>query len=174
VHDFPTGLRNAGASAQEMIDWYACDGLGFPFDDVYFRTIDVAAPATLVYRWLCQLRARRVPRSARPEFDRLQIGQRYLRDFRIVGFEPGVHVTVVMRGSAPARLLGDVAATFALRQDYAGTRLVVKELVRYPSGILGWLPRLVKPALDLLTLRLALGALAKRAERDYEEFVEHA
>ncbi len=154
-----------------MLDWYPCDGLGFPFDDVYFRALDVAAPLALVYRWLCQLRAGYFPpRRARREFDHLQAGQRFASAFRIVAFEAGRHVTVALRRRALERTLGDVAATFRLKPDYAGTRLILKELVRYPGGLFGFPGRLLRPSLDLIALRTQLRLVARRAERDYLVF----
>ena len=36
---------------------YPCDGLIDCPDRVVFRGVDIAAPAALVFRWLCQLRA---------------------------------------------------------------------------------------------------------------------
>ncbi len=153
-----------------MLDWYPCDGLGFPFHDVYFRALDVAAPLALVYHWLCQLRVGYLPkRRAVAQFDSLQVGQRFAQAFRIVAFESGRHVTIALRRHAPERLLGDVAATFRLGADYAGTRVILKELVRYPAGIFGIPARLLRPPLDLLASRTQLRLVARRAERDYLE-----
>lgn len=137
-----------------MIASYPCDDLGFPHDDVYFRAIDVEAPAPLVYHLLC-------PRN-------IQAGQRFSRSFRIAACAPGRHATIVMRRRAPERLIADVVATYFLGVDRYGTRLIVKELVRYPRGFGGFIGRLVYPFLDLWAMRRKLLKIAVRAEGESE------
>jgi len=44
-----------GATAAERAAPYGCDGLVRDPDRVLFRAVDVAAPAPLVFRWLCQI-----------------------------------------------------------------------------------------------------------------------
>jgi hypothetical protein len=137
-----------------MIASYPCDDLGFPYNDVCFRAIDVAAPAPLVYHFLSR--------------GRIAAGQRFMQSFRVVACVPGVHVTVVMRRRAPERLVADVAATYFLGSDPNGTRVIVKELIRYRRGLGGFIARLIYPFLDLVAMRRRLRTLAARAESEYD------
>src|SRR5688500_981727 len=98
--------RTWGSSEDERARRYPCDGLVAPVDDELWRAVDVAAPAPVTYRWLCQLRAapysydwidnfgRRSPRELTPGLDALEVGQRVMRIFRLVAFEPGRHLTL--------------------------------------------------------------------------------
>jgi hypothetical protein len=168
VIDFPTGVRNSGASPHEMIGWFPCDDLRFPSDDVYFRAVDVDAPAAFVFRRLSQLRTGRIPRNLGAGLEPLKAGQRFARFCRIVSCVAGEHITVAMRSSAPHWLLGDFVATYRLDDSPAGVRVVVKKLVRYPAPPYGWLVRRVMPLLDRIALGNRLGVLAARSESDYE------
>jgi hypothetical protein len=69
-----------------------------------------------------------------------------------------------MRRRAPQRLIADVVATYFLGADRSGTRLIVKELVRYPRGLGGLIGRLVYPFLDLWVMRRRLLKIAVQAE----------
>ena len=93
-----------------------------------YRAVDVAAPAEIVFRWLCQLRAapysydlidnggRRSPQELTPGLERLEPGQRFMRIFRLVEFEPGRSITVLSRGT----VFGEVAVTYRVRGAGAG------------------------------------------------------
>jgi hypothetical protein len=137
-----------------------CDALlpGAPL--VLHRAVSVQAPAPLVYRWLCQLRAapysydlldnfgRRSPQQLTPGLERLAAGQRVMTIFRLAEFEPDVHVTLWNRG----RMLGPVAVTYAVVPERgAGTRLLLR---------IRWSPRAVPLAREALATAFALGDLA--------------
>ena len=141
-----------------------------------FRAVDVAAPTSIVFRWLCQLRAapysydlldnagRRSPQMLTPGLERLQAGQRFMRIFRLVDFEPGRSITVRSRGS----VFGEVLVTYRVREDGGGgSRLVAKLLVVSPPGPLGSMPaRALLAAGDLVMMRRQLLNLARLAERE--------
>jgi hypothetical protein len=163
-----------GTTAQERAAAYPCDGLIESPDRVLFRGVDVAAPAGLVFRWLCQLRAapysydwidnlgRRSPRQLIAGLDQLQVGQRFMI-FRLVSFEAGRSITL----DSSTALFGRVALTYRVTATEAGrTRLVVKLVCAAPRGLYGSVLRRILPAGDLVMMRKQLLTLKARAERD--------
>jgi hypothetical protein len=87
------------------------------------RAVDVAAPAAVAFRWLCQLTrapysydlidnlGRRSPRTLTPGADDLQLGATFVMIFQIAAFEPGVEITGVGR-PGPTRRFGPMACTY--------------------------------------------------------------
>jgi hypothetical protein len=137
-------------------------------DDTLYRGITIAAPPSVVFRWLCQMRiapysydwidnlGRQSPRQLTPGLEELALGQEVMRDFELVDFVRDQHLTLrIKRGSLVQKVLGgDVAITYGLIADGARTcRLLAKMVVRYPRGIVGWLMRHVLPWGDLLMMR---------------------
>jgi hypothetical protein len=157
---------------------YPCDALIDDPDRVLFRSIDIAAPAALVFRWLCQLRAapysydlidnfpRQSPRHLIDGLDQLDIGQPFMSIFRLVAFEEGRSITL----DSSTALFGRVAGTYlvALR-DRDRSRLVVKLAFTAPSGWLGPIVRRLLPGGDLIMMRKQLRTLKALAERDAAE-----
>lgn len=126
--------------------------------DLLWRGVDVGAPASLVFRWLCQLRVapyrydwinrgRRSPRALLPGQGELCAGQTFMKIFRLVAFEPGFWLTLeTPPGSSGARLFGRVGVTYWARcVGPDRTRLLVKLRVTYPRGISGALLRALLP-----------------------------
>src|SRR5256885_7618584 len=110
-----------------------CDPLLADPDGVYHRAVDIDAPAALVFRWLCQLRAapysydwidnlgRRSPRQLIEGLDQLEVGQRFMI-FRLVSFEAGRSITL----DSSTALFGRVALTYRVTATEPGrSRLVV-------------------------------------------------
>lgn len=170
--------KNWGASAAEVGAPFACDALDFPADDVFHRALDVAAPAPLVFRWLCQLRvapysydtidnfARRSPPHLTPGLENLAAGQRAMTIFRIAGFGPR-ELTLRLGMRFAAALMGDFAGTYRVFEvSPVASRIVVRVLVRYPRGAYGRLLRRFMPTLDLIMFRKQLSTLKRYAERD--------
>jgi hypothetical protein len=171
-----------GSTAEERDATYPCDALIHRPDGVLFRAVDVAAPADLVFRWLCQLRlapysydwidnlGRRSPRQLTPGLDRLEVGQPVATMFRLASFEEGRSITF----GANSWLFGRLAMTYRAvpvaadagddTDPPAGScRLVVKLAVVWPSGLHGVVMRSLLPAGDLVMMRrqlLNLKALA--------------
>jgi hypothetical protein len=163
--------------------------LAFPGDrpedadgDLLWRGVGVAAPAAVVFRWLCQLRVapysydwidnggRRSPRALTPGLEALERGQRFMQIFRLEDFTPGAHVTLeTPAGSRGARLFGRVRVTYWARAEAVGrTRLLVKLRVVPARGLWGRALRRLLPWGDLLMLRrqlLNLKALAEGTPR---------
>jgi hypothetical protein len=167
-----------GSTGAERALAFPCDRHLAPFDDALFRAVDVDAAPAVVFRWLCQLRAapysydwidnggRESPRALTPGLDELAAGQRVMTIFDLVDFEPGRHLTLVLRRGSG--LFGDIAATYLVaprERDHA--RLVVKLLVRYPAGAVGWLARTLLPWGDLVMMRKQLLTLKALAEADH-------
>jgi hypothetical protein len=150
--------------------------------DRLWRGVAVAAPADVVFRWLCQLRVapysydwidnggRRSPRMLTPGLDRLERGQPFMRIFALEDFEPGVHLTLATPiGSRGARLFGAVRVTYWARaQAEDRTRLLAKLRVVPARGLSGRAMRAFLPWGDLVMMRrqlLNLKALAEATAR---------
>lgn len=133
------------------------------------RAISVEAPATVLFRWLCQLRiapysydlldnlGRRSPRELTPGLERLEVGQRFMRIFSLASFASDDHLTLRASG---------VAVTYAVRARADRSRLVARVLFKAPGGRLG----------DALAGRtLALGDLVMMRKQllTLKELAEH-
>jgi hypothetical protein len=154
---------------------FACDDFVTRPDNVLFRAVDVDAPASVVFRWLCQLRVapysydvvdnwgRRSPAHLTPGVDDLAVGQRFMTIFTLVHVEPGSSITVAM----DHRVFGRIACTYRVTPRTAdSSRLVVKIVVASVAGATGWLMARLLPAGDLLMMRRQLLNLKRLAERD--------
>jgi len=175
----PSVVRHWGSTEDERAQRFPCDELAPHAPMRLYRAVDVQAPPEMVFRWLCQLRAapysydlidngaRRSPQQLTPGLERLEAGQRFMRIFRLVSFEPGRSVTVLSRGT----LFGEVVVSYRVRAAEPGTsRLVAKLLVSPGGGPFGSAPaRALLAAGDLVMMRRQLLNLARLAERDARE-----
>jgi hypothetical protein len=128
------------------------------------RAIGIAAPPSIVFCWLCQLRAapysydvldnlgRRSPRERDPELVHLEVGQRFMTLFALQSFVVDEQITVLAKG---------VAVTYAVRPEGAGSRLHVRVLFGGPR----LLARLLA-LFDLVMMRKQLITLKSLAERE--------
>src|SRR5438128_8384693 len=166
-----------GSTAAERARPFPCDGLVPEPTDALFRAVDVAAPARVVFRWLCQLRAapysydwidnfgRTSLRRLTPGLERLEVGQRVMTFFELVEFEPNRQLTVMTPPTALDGVFGRFAVSYVvLPRDETRTRLVVKVLIGYARGPLGWAARWVLPWGDLVMMRKQLLTLKSLAE----------
>jgi hypothetical protein len=167
--------KNWGATPAEQAQAFPCDRHLADPDDAYFRAVSVDAPASVVFRWLCQLRlapysydwidnlGRRSPQTLVPGVDELAVGQRFAIIFRLVEFERDRHLTILLRNSP---LFGDVAVTYlVMPETEERCRLIAKLLVRYPGPApLAVLERALLPAGDLVMMRRQLLNLKGLAE----------
>ena len=165
-----------GSTAAERSASYPCEGFVPGAELEVYRAIDIAAPVTVVFRWLCQLRAapysydlldnlgRRSPRELIPGLDQLEVGQRIMTIFHLASFAPDRHLTIVCDGIGQ-KLLGDVSSTYAVEPAGSGSRLVLK-LVAIPpcGGLVGAAYRRVMPWFDLLMMRKQFLTLKRLAE----------
>jgi hypothetical protein len=142
---------------------------------VVFRAVDISAPAPLVFRWLCQLRAapysydwidnlgRKSPQVLTPGLEELEVGQRFMTIFRLVAFDGGS--TITLDSSTP--LFGRVVCTYQVTASVSSeSHLVAKLLVAVPRGPFGAIVRHLLPMGDLVMMRKQLLTLKVLAERD--------
>jgi hypothetical protein len=161
---------NWGASADERATPMACDGLLADAPVRLHRGVSVDAPASLVFRWLCQLRlapysydlidnlGRTSPRKLVPGIEQLEVGQRFMSIFSLTSFAYDEHITLRSRRTA---------VTYAAISSDGPTRLLARVLFDPPCGRLG--AALIGRALavgDLVMMRKQLLTLKLLAERD--------
>jgi hypothetical protein len=171
---FPAAVRQWGTIPEERAAALPCDRFLPEADDVADRAIDVGAPPEVVFRRLCQLRVapysydlidnfgRRSPRELVPGLEHLELGQRFARIFRLVDAEPGRSLTI----RTDRRIFGDVVCTYAVAPRPGGSRLLARLRIRYPSGLVGLVERVVLPPGDLVMMRKQLRTFAELAEED--------
>jgi hypothetical protein len=169
-------VRTWGSTADERAARFGCDEVLPAADHALFRAVTVAAPAPLMFRWLCQLRlapysydqidnfGRHSPQELVPGTDELVVGQRMVAIFHLASFERDRQLTLTARGNP---VFGDVAVTYRVEPTGPDAcRLVVKLAVQYPRHPLGQLGRWWLPAGDLVMMRRQLLNLRALAERD--------
>jgi hypothetical protein len=168
-----------GTTPEERAAPYACDALVTGHRLEAWRGIDVAAPASTLFRWLCQLRAapysydwidnfgRRSPRDLTPGLDALAVGQKVMRIFDMVSFETGSEMTIA--GNRMARRVfapfGRIAVTYRVVPADGRSRLLAK-VVAAPRGPLAPLVRLLLPWGDWIMMRKQFHTLRDLAERN--------
>jgi hypothetical protein len=164
---------NWGASASERSAAMPCDGLAPGACTRADRAIDIDAPVTTVFAWLCQLRVapysydvldnfgRRSPRKRNPELRHLVAGQRFMTLFRLHSFVDDKHITLRTKR---------VAVTYAVRPVRGATRLHVRVLFEGPKliGHLAAAGDLVMMRKQLLTLK----SLAEQEARQTKEVMQ--
>jgi len=171
-----------GVTTAERDRAYPCDALLPGPADRLLRGVDVAAPADVVYRWVCQFRVapysydwidnlgRRSPRRPLPWCWDLEVGQTFSRIFTLESFVVGEHLTVRMAPGTGARAFGDLALTYAVvpvGPERSRLLAVIRapkptnRLVALRSWLLGWG--------DLLMMRKQLLTFAAFAAREHAE-----
>lgn len=153
-----------GAHPSEREASLPCDALFADAGVQADRAISIAAPPSIVFCWLCQLRVapysydivdnlgRRSPRERDPELVHLDVGQRFMTLFALQSFAAGKQITLRSKG---------VAVTYAVRAAGAGSRLHARVMFGGPRPLARAL------ALgDLVMMRKQLLTLKSLAERD--------
>jgi hypothetical protein len=167
-----------GSTEAERAAAYPCDALLPGAEQALFRAVDVAAPAPVVFRWLCQLKVapysydwidnggRRSPRALTPGLEQLERGQRVMTIFELSDFERDHHLTLTLRASRASRAFGALACSYVVDAvAERSSRLRVKLLVRPPRGAIGAFARAFLPWGDLVMMRKQLLTLKSLAER---------
>lgn len=172
-----------GTTADERRIAFPCDRLLGQPDLAYYRGITIRAKPGTIFRWLCQLRiapysydlldnlGRGSPQELTPGLDELAAGQRLMGVFELVDFERERHLTIQLRcDTFESRVYGlfvsDLAASYLVAQEAsADPRLLLKMVVRYRRGPLGWVARVVLPWGDLIMMRKQFLNLKRLAEQ---------
>ena len=135
-----------GATAAEAKATYPCDRLAEAPYVALTRAVDVDAPVSVIFQWLCQLRAapysydwvdnlgRRSPRVLTPGLDQLQPGQSFTVA-TITSFATDHHITGRATPAAE-RLFGIISLTYAVaRRGPYRSRLIVRLDVHQPTRL---------------------------------------
>jgi hypothetical protein len=125
-----------GSSPEEREAHYPCDNLAR--GSAFFRAIDVHAPVSKTFRWLCQLKVapysydwldnygKQSPRALVAGLDELSAGQRVMSIFKLVSFEHDDHITIQIASPQARKLFGDMTVTYRVMPTNLGSRIVVK------------------------------------------------
>ena len=166
-----------GSTEVERVAAYPCDALLPDTAQALFRCVDVDAPAPVLFRWLCQLKAapysydwidnhgRPSPTTLTSGLEHLERGQRVMSIFTLADYVPGRHLTLVMSDRSAVRAFGEVAGSYVVVPlSDRSSRLVVKLLARYPRSLYGAFLRAFLPWGDLVMMRKQLLTLKRLAE----------
>lgn len=156
-------------------------------DHTLFRGIDVNSPASIMFRWLCQLKVasysydwvetlealffkgefsfRRSPRELIPEIDQLSVGQIAMNIFRILEFEVNRSLTLEMHLESAIDLFGKIIVSYMiLPTTELKCRLIAKICITYPRHVILYWMRWFLPWADLIMCRKQFLTLKQLAE----------
>lgn len=157
-----------GSTPEERAGRFACDDLIPNADAMYFRAVDFAGPPSVMFRWLCQLRAapysydwvdngvRRSPRELTPGLEQLEVGQRVMRIFELASFAPDRHITIMLDVPRAKRWVRRGCRDLRGTSRTAGS----EASGRHSHGVMKWL----LPWGDLIMMRKQLLTLKRLAE----------
>lgn len=165
-----------GTTAAERGGDYPCDAVVPDAVKSVHRGIDVSAPPSVVWRWLCQLRVapysydvldnlgRRSPRTLTPGLEQLEPGQTFMMIYELIGFEPDRQITVATKRFP--WMIGRQAITYQVTErPGGGSRLVANRRIRPPRGPFWPMVRFNLPVIDLIMTRKQLRTLKQLAEK---------
>jgi hypothetical protein len=166
-----------GITRSEQAMTFPCDRYLTNADSTYFRAVTVNASASLVFRWLCQLKVapysydwidnggRQSPYRLIPGIEQLEVGQRVMTIFRLVEFEQDHHLTLELTRPRARAMFGSIVLSYVVvPQTEQRCRLLVKLHVRYPRRGTWSLMRYVLPWGDLIMMRKQLLTLKALSE----------
>lgn len=166
-----------GSTPEERREAFPCDAYLPDADTAYFRAVDVSAPASVLFRWLCQFKVapysydlldnfgRRSPRRLIPGTEDLALGQKVMTIFKLVDFERDGHLTVVLDLPRAVSVFGRIAISYVISPTSdESCRLVVKIFVSYPRNLPWSSARWILPWGDLLMMRKQLLTLKHLSE----------
>lgn len=173
------------STAEERETPLPCDGDMPDSDDMLHRAVDVAAPATILFRWLCQLKSapysydlldnfwRLSPRELTPGVERLAIGDVVMTIFTLTSFAEDRQMTIRMTHPWGLKVFGDVAITYFVSEPLpSSSRLLVRMRMRYPRRGIFTAMRFLLPFGDWFMAQKQLRVLRDLAERDALRLME--
>jgi hypothetical protein len=167
-----------GTEAQERELTYPCDRFIPQHEAALYRGVTIDAAASIVFRWLCQLRTapysydwidnggRQSPGELTPGLENLAVGQDVMTIFTLVDFELDRQITLRLKPrSSASRTFGDIAVSYVIApRTINSCRLLVKLIANYPSGAKGSFMRALLPWGDLIMMRRQLLNLKQLSE----------
>jgi hypothetical protein len=169
-----------GATADELIAGYPCDRLAKSDARALTRAIDLNAPVSVIFRWLCQLRVapysydwidnagRTSPRVLTPGLDRLAVGQCFGVG-TLADFATDDHITIRALPAAESWFgLGALTYRVTARTPHT-SRLVVRLLVHEPTRLWEHVRFHLLAWCDLIMMRKQLITLKRLAEQTAQD-----
>lgn len=159
-----------GMSPAEIAETWPGDELPTIGVHHWHRGVDVDAPASVAFRWLCQLRVapysydwidnlgRRSPTTLTPDLDHLELDQGFMAMFRLVDFKDGEYITLGTRG----QFFGTLWVTYRVVPDGDRCRMLARLRVPIRKGLGKVLNRALAWG-DLIMMRKQLLTLASHA-----------
>ena len=158
---------------------YPCDDFMKDVDAELFRGVTIHAEQQIIFQWLCQMRiapysydwidnfGRKSPDKLTPGLDVLEIGQDVMTIFKLIDFKPDSYLTIRIKEKILGhQIAADAVITYIIHpKKQSRCRLLVKLLVIYPKGILGFLNRLILPVGDLIMMRRQLFNFKRLSEK---------
>ncbi|MGH3800564.1 MAG: SRPBCC family protein [Pseudonocardiaceae bacterium] len=147
---------------------FACDDYLDRGFRSYHRSVEVAAPPAVTFRWLCQLKTASYSyfdagsETLTPGADELAVGQPFLV-FEIVEFEPGRHITGRIPRSRRSGY-GTITVTYRIDPTAAGSRIAVRINAATDTAV-ARLRATILAAGDAVMMRRQLARLKSLAER---------
>lgn len=165
-----------GATPEEIERRYPADEILADPVITLTRAVSVAAPATLSYRWLCQVAVapysydlidnlgKRSPRELTPGADQIDIGD-LMMIFEVTDVSPGNHWTGRISPRA-RRVFGDLTTTYAAEPVSETESRMVCRLVCRRDGLFNAVRAWGLAWGDLVMMRKQLLNFKELAERD--------
>ncbi|MGI9165306.1 MAG: hypothetical protein ACR2G5_02790 [Pyrinomonadaceae bacterium] len=181
----PSLSETWGTAPDERQLAFPCDEFIPQRDAALYRGVTIHATPEVIFSWLCQMRVapysydlidnggRQSPSRLTPGLDELALGQTVMQIFDLIAFTRNQHLTIRIKPRTRAsRIFGDIAVSYLIvRKSATNCRLLVKLIVRYPSGFAARLMRRFLPWGDLIMMRrqlLNFKNLAEQTSRDLD------
>lgn len=174
-----------GSKPFERKNKYTCDSIITRHNGAYFRAVDIDAPSSLVFKWLCQMKVApysydtldnhgiQSPPNLTPDLAKLNIGDKMMTIFSVAHFIPNKEITLVM--DVPPKPYDKyyvpTAITYRLLSNHNGlknhTRLVVKYVAEWKYTLFGFTEKLLVVFADFIMMRRQLLNFKHLAEKAY-------